>query len=400
MTQAFRRRLAEASSREGRGVNSAAAVVVAVGTRPEAIKLAPVVLAMRRHPAIDPVVVMTAQHRDLVRDALALFGIRAHHALASDDGPADLSSRAAHLVQRAATLLRDNTPRAVVVQGDTLSAFGFGLAAFYQRIPVVHVEAGLRSGDLAAPFPEEFHRRATALLAQIHFAPTERAAARLRGEHVPDGRIHVTGNTVVDALRLVRSGDSVRRAELPAGVMADVAAVRLGRPQLVVVTAHRRESWGAPLERIVAALAEIAGERPQTAFVICVHPNPLVGSEFARLDGLPNVVLTPPVGYAEFVRLMDQADLILTDSGGIQEEAPSLGTPVLVLRDLTERMENLDAGVARLIGTSTGPIVAQVRRLLEDPQALALMARVGDLHGDGYAAERCVKILADELDLT
>jgi UDP-N-acetylglucosamine 2-epimerase (non-hydrolysing) len=381
-------------------VTNSAAVVVAVGTRPEAIKLAPVVLTMRRHRAIDPVVVMTGQHHRLVRDALELFGIRSDHELSSDNGPTDLSVMAAQLVDRSAELLRRTAPRAVVVQGDTLSAFGFGLAAFYQRIPVVHVEAGLRSGDLAAPFPEEFHRRATALLARIHFAPTERAAARLRGEHVPESRIHVTGNTVVDALRLVREGVSVRPEPSGPSHLTDVTAVRRGRPQLVVVTAHRRESWGAPIERIVAALAELATERPQTAFVVCVHPNPLIGSDFARLQGRPNLALTPPLGYAEFVRLMDQADLILTDSGGIQEEAPSLGTPVLVLRDLTERMENVDAGVARVIGTATGRIVAEARLLLDDPDALALMARVGDLHGDGYAAERCVKILADELALS
>jgi UDP-N-acetylglucosamine 2-epimerase (non-hydrolysing) len=378
-----------------------AAVVVAVGTRPEAIKLAPVIMAMRAHGAIAPAVVTTGQHRQLVHDALDLFGIASDVDLAMGEQVSDLSTKAAQLIERAGQLLRERAPRAVVVQGDTLSAFGFGLAAFYERIPVVHVEAGLRSGDLSAPFPEEFHRRSTALLARLHFAPTERAAARLRGEHVPEGRIHVTGNTVVDALRLVRAGGARpagSAAESPAEI-PEVDHVLRGRTQLVLVTAHRRESWGAPLERVVGALEQLAADRPDTAFVVCVHPNPLVGSEFARLAGLDNVVLTPPVGYAEFVRLMDRADLILTDSGGIQEEAPSLGTPVLVLRELTERMENLDAGVARLIGTSTPRIVAEVQRLLDDPAALALMARVGDLHGDGHAAERCVKILADELDL-
>jgi UDP-N-acetylglucosamine 2-epimerase (non-hydrolysing) len=372
-------------------------VVVVVGTRPEAIKLAPVVLAMRSRPRISTVVVTTGQHRRMVADVLQLFGIAPDHDLSvADSGPA-LTSVAAATIARCGELLEQLRPRAVVVQGDTLSAYAAGLAAFYQRIPVAHVEAGLRSDDVGAPFPEEFHRRSTALLAEIHLAPTGTAGARLLAEGVAAERIHVTGNTVVDALRSVLT---IRRSRgvAPLGWLPELAELVGRSTRLLVVTAHRRESWGTALGNIAHAIERIAKAEPDVAIAVCVHPNPLVSGEFARLRELDNVMLTPALGYADFVELMDRADLILTDSGGIQEEAPSLGTPVLVLRDRTERMEGIHAGVARLVGTSTENIVSEVQRLLDDPDALASMSKAQDLHGDGQAADRCVDVLIDLLD--
>jgi UDP-N-acetylglucosamine 2-epimerase (non-hydrolysing) len=372
-------------------------VVVVVGTRPEAIKLAPVVLALQARPSISTVVVTTGQHRQLVADVLELFGITADHDLSvADAGPA-LSSVAAATIDRCGALLERVRPRAVIVQGDTLSAYAAGVAAFYQHIPVAHVEAGLRSDDVSAPFPEEFHRRSTALLADVHLAPTRTAGARLLAEGVAAERVHVTGNTVVDALRSVLA---VRRSRglTPLSWRPELAQLAERSTRLLVVTAHRRESWGSALGNIAHAVERIAKAEPDVAIAVCTHPNPLVAGEFARLGELDNVILTPAVGYADFVDLMDRADLILTDSGGIQEEAPSLGTPVLVLRDRTERMEGVHAGVARLVGTSTENIVSEVQRLLDDPLELASMSTVRDLHGDGQAAGRCVDILIDLLD--
>ena len=368
-------------------------IMVVIGTRPEAIKLAPIVLALHRQPGLLPVVVATGQHTEAVREVLDSFGIAADADLAVGDAGSYLAEIAAAVLSRFAALTRCERPGAVLVQGDTTSALGAALAAFYQRIPVAHVEAGLRSGDRHAPFPEEIHRRMASLACDLHFAPTPGAAARLVAEGVDPGTVYLTGNTVVDALRIIRRQVGYRDARL-----ARLGATRLtpGR-QVLLVTAHRRESWGEPMERIAVAVGRIARERPGLTVVVVRHPNPKARLSFDRLAGLPNVLLTEPEPYGPFVRLMEFADLILTDSGGIQEEAPSLGTPVLVLRDVTERAEGLAAGAARLVGTGTDRIVAEAGALLDDPGALAAMGGRGDLYGDGAAAARCVSVLAARL---
>ncbi|HEX4062190.1 MAG TPA: UDP-N-acetylglucosamine 2-epimerase (non-hydrolyzing) [Streptosporangiaceae bacterium] len=364
-----------------------------IGTRPEAIKLAPIVLALRGQPGLLPVVVTTGQHTEAVREVLDIFAIAADVDLAVGEAGSGLAEIAAAVLSRFAALARSEQPDAVLVQGDTTSALGAALGAFYQRIPVAHVEAGLRSGDRHAPFPEEIHRRMASLACDLHFAPTPSAAARLVAEGIDPDMVYLTGNTVVDALRIIRRHVGYRDARL-ARIGARWAAS--GR-RVLLVTAHRRESWGEPMERIAAAVERIARDRPGLTVVVVTHPNPRARLPFGRLAGLANVLLTEPEPYGSFVRLMELADLILTDSGGIQEEAPCLGTPVLVLRDVTERTEGLAAGAARLVGTGTDRIVAEAGALLDDPAALAAMVSRGDLYGDGAAAARCVSVLAAHL---
>ena len=369
-------------------------VMVAIGTRPEAIKLAPIVLALRRQPGLLPVVVTTGQHTEAVREVLDIFGIAADEDLAVGEAGCGLAAIAAAVLTRFAALMRSGPPDAVLVQGDTTSALGAALAAFYQQIPVAHVEAGLRSDNRYAPFPEEIHRRMTSLACDLHFAPTPGAASRLVAEGIDPDTVYLTGNTVVDALRIIHRHVGYRDARL----------ARLGarRPAhchpVLLVTAHRRESWGEPMERIAAAVERIACARPGLTVVVVRHPNPKARRPFGRLAGLPNVLLAEPEPYGPFVHLMELADLILTDSGGIQEEGPSLGTPVLVLRDVTERAEGLATGAARLVGTDTDRIVAETGLLLDDPGALAAMTGQGDLYGDGAAAARCVSVLAARLN--
>jgi UDP-N-acetylglucosamine 2-epimerase (non-hydrolysing) len=302
-------------------------VMVVMGTRPEAIKLAPVVLALDRRPETQPVVVTTGQHTAVVREVLDIFGVAVAVNLAVGEEGCCLATVAAAVLSRFTALMRADRPAAVVVQGDTTSVLGAALAAFYQRVPVAHVEAGLRSDDRHAPFPEEIHRRMATLACDLHFAPTPGAAARLVAEGVAPASVHVTGNTVVDALYMIR------RAEFRDRRLAGLDTGHPGpRRPVVLVTAHRRESWGEPLERLATAVERIALRRPEVAVVVVMHPNPKAREPFTRLAALPNVLLTEPEPYGSFVRLMERADLILTDSGGIQEEAPSLGTPVLVLR--------------------------------------------------------------------
>jgi UDP-N-acetylglucosamine 2-epimerase (non-hydrolysing) len=374
-----------------------ARVAVVMGTRPEAVKLAPLVLALGRQPGLSALVVTTGQHPGLVEEVLGFFGIAADADLSVAEAGPDLDAIAAAVLARCGGLLRAERPAAVAVQGDTTSVLGAALAAFYQRIPVAHLEAGLRSGDRLAPFPEEIHRRATTLVADLHFAPTAGAAARLVAEGVDPATVYLTGNTVIDALRLIRS----RRFGYRDRGLAAVEAGRLaGGGQLMLVTAHRRESWGEPMQQIVRAVGRIAADRPAVMTVVALHPNPVVREAFAPLAGLGNVLLTDAEPYGSFVRLMDLADLILTDSGGIQEEASSLGTPVLVLRDVTERREGVRAGVARLVGTGADDIAAAAGCLLDNPAALAAMALPGDLYGDGRAAARCAAALAAHLAVT
>jgi UDP-N-acetylglucosamine 2-epimerase (non-hydrolysing) len=354
-------------------------ILAVVGTRPEAIKLAPVILALRREPAVfETSVCATAQHRELLDDVLELFEIAPDidlDLMRPDQSP---SAVASGVFRAFDDVLATRHPDWVLVQGDTTTVMAASVAAFHRGVRVGHVEAGLRTGNLADPFPEEMNRRVTDLVAAQHFAPTARAAESLRREGVSASSIHVTGNTVVDALAWIR-----RRLPPPSG-----------GPPMVLVTSHRRESFGDPMRRSFRAIARLARRFPDVRFVFPVHPNPNVREAARVLEELPNVERTAPVGYAQLVEWLADCRLVLTDSGGIQEEAPSFGKPTLVLRETTERPEGIEAGVAILVGTDEERIYREAERLLTDEAAYAAMARISNPYGDGRAAARIVDVLA------
>jgi UDP-N-acetylglucosamine 2-epimerase (hydrolysing) len=368
-------------------------VALVVGTRPEAIKMAPVYLALREDPRLDPVWVSTAQHRQLLDQVLDVFGIEPDvdlDLMRPDQSLGDLTGAVIRGVQGA---LANARPDAVLVHGDTTTCLGATLAAFYERIPVGHVEAGLRTYRFDAPWPEEMNRRATDPLCRWCFAPTEGAASNLRAERIPVEAIHVTGNTVVDALMMARERIHVRPPEVPG-----LVAAALDQRRLVLVTGHRRESFGEPLEQLCHGLAELAAGHPDVVLVYPVHLNPNVkGPVEAILGGRDRIHLIEPLEYLPFVALMDRCELIVTDSGGIQEEAPTLGKPVLVTREVTERPEAMAAGCARLVGMDREVLVTEASRLLGDADAYAAMAHVENPYGDGRAAERICDVLADAL---
>lgn len=361
-------------------------LMIIFGTRPEVIKLAPVVHVARRAGDMTLCVVSTNQHIEMQQQMLDVFGIKPDyelHVMELNQGLSDVTEKALHGLRG---VIEAEHPDFILVQGDTTSALAGALAGFYARVGVGHVEAGLRTGDKWHPYPEEMNRRLIAGLADLHFAPTESARQHLLAVGVDAGRIFVTGNTVVDALQMVRE-----RAVAQGLPLLD----RLGedRPMLVV-TAHRRESFGAPMLSICRALRLVCERRADVDLVFPVHLNPnLRETVFRALDGVPNIHLLEPVDYLTMVALLHRATLILTDSGGIQEEAAALGRPVLVLRDKTERVEGVEAGVARLVGTGTEDILRETLGLLEDPRALARMARGSDCYGDGRAAGRIVDIV-------
>ena len=363
---------------------------VVIGTRPEAVKLAPVIAALR---GVLPVTVCaTGQHRDLLDTALADFGIVPDlnlDLMRSGQRPEDVVAAALPMLRRAITATR---AAAVIVQGDTASAFAGAQAGAYAGVPVVHVEAGLRSDSIAEPFPEELHRRAIAQLSTLHFAPTAAAAAALLEAGIPAAAVHLVGNTGIDALLHVAerlTSDTAARAHAEA--MLPVLDAQ--RP-LLLATVHRRENHGARLNDIATALEQLAVQHGAQV-VVPVHPNPAVRSVLeARLGHIPAIHLVPPLRYPAFVTLLQRARAVLTDSGGVQEEAPALGCPVLVLRSTTERREGVAAGTALLVGTDPGAIIAATRRLLTDDVAHARMARVALPYGDGRAATRIAAILA------
>lgn len=361
------------------------------GTRPEAIKLCPLVLALRGHPKLRAHVCVTAQHREMLDPLLEAFEVAPDvdlRLMQPDQTLADLSSRAIVAVDR---YLAEHRPEVVIIQGDTTTAFCGALGAFYHRIEVGHVEAGLRTRDKFAPFPEETNRVLVSRLADWHFAPTRWAADNLRSEGVDPRRVIVTGNTVIDALQIaVRK---VRRSQPPIPGLPDGSL----RRDIVLVTGHRRESFGGGFESICQAIAELATRFPEASFVYPVHLNPSVREPvFRLLGGRPNVHLIEPLGYLAFVALMERSKLLLTDSGGVQEEAPSLGKPVLVMRDTTERPEAVEAGVARLVGTDRRRIVEGVATLLTDAEVYRAMAQAKSPYGDGRACERIVAVLEQE----
>ena len=361
-------------------------IVVVMGTRPEAIKLAPLVAELRRRPNVDLRVVTTGQHRELLDQVLTTFAIVPDddlNVMRPEQTLAELSGRVLSGVDR---LLSTVAPDVLVVQGDTTSAFMCGLGAWYRRVPVAHVEAGLRTGLLSDPFPEEMNRRLTARIASLHFAPTARARMALLDEGVADDTIFVTGNTIVDALLHIRRCDSYQNGPLPVGV--DRAQ------RLLLVTLHRRESWGPRLDGMCRAIRRIAEMRPDVRIVFPVHANPVVRRiVHDTLGGDPRIELIQPTDYQTFIKLMDASWLVLTDSGGVQEEAPVLGRPVLVLRETTERPEAIECGVARAIGTDPDAIVRHTLALLDNPAEHARMAQATSPFGDGHAAQRIADIL-------
>lgn len=356
-------------------------ILAVYGTRPEAIKMAPVIEALRRRPeAFEVTVCATGQHREMLDQVQELFGLRPDLDLGLMRPDQTLNGLAAGALSAMDGVLVERDPDWLLVQGDTTTAMTAALAAFHRGVRVGHVEAGLRTGDLQRPFPEEANRRIIDLFAAALFAPTERAGAVLRGEGICPERVHVVGNTVIDALlRLApETDDSTERPE-------------------VLVTLHRRESFGAPLRDILAALRRLAERFPEVLWVYPVHPNPNVrGPAFEILSGLPNFELSEPLDYRELVRRLARCRFALTDSGGIQEEAPTFGKPVLVLRETTERPEGVDAGVARLVGVDGERIFEEASRLLSSEDAWRSMARAVNPYGDGHASERIAAILAGE----
>jgi UDP-N-acetylglucosamine 2-epimerase (non-hydrolysing) len=351
-------------------------VAVIFGTRPEAIKLAPVVLALRDHPAFACKVCVTAQHRQMLDQVLDVFGLTPDADLNLMRPNQTLGKLTARAVEALDAYLAAERPDLVLVQGDTTTVFCAALAAFYHRIPVGHVEAGLRTGDLRSPWPEEANRVLTSRLTALHFAPTATSRANLLAEGVPYGRIVVTGNTVIDALFLAL--EKVRKSPPPIpGLGGRMLASWEGKP-VVLITGHRRENHGAGFESICRAVAELARRFPRAQFVHPVHLNPNVREPVGRILGVgraDNVHLIDPLPYLPFVALLARSTVVLTDSGGIQEEAPSLGKPVLVMRDTTERPEAVTAGTVKLVGTDYETIVAETARLLTDPAAYDAMAR-------------------------
>ncbi len=365
-----------------------------LGTRPEAIKLAPVIHALRRHPnRVRSIVCSTGQHREMLDHALRSFEIRPDFDLQLMQPDQSLAGLSARILSALDDVLRDVRPDWVLVQGDTTTVLAASLAAFYRRIRVGHVEAGLRSGDLLRPFPEEANRRIADVLADLHFVPTPAARDNLLREGVPAERIRLTGNTVIDALLATAQRIDAR------ALIARISGLDVGGgffdKRLILVTAHRRESFGAPFADICRALRTIAGRyRGDVQIIYPVHFNPNIANPARALLGdVPNIALIQPVDYETMVALLQQAYFILTDSGGIQEEAPSLHKPVLVLREVTERQEVVALGAARLVGTNPDRIVAEAVRLLEDDEAYRRMASVTNPYGDGRASERIVEAL-------
>jgi UDP-N-acetylglucosamine 2-epimerase (non-hydrolysing) len=366
-------------------------VMLVFGTRPEAVKMAPIVRAFQRASWCRVVVVVTAQHREMLDQVLQLFSITPDHDLAVLKPGQHLSDITRRVIEGLDPLLDREDPSVVIVQGDTTTTMAAALAAFHRKIPVVHVEAGLRTFDRYSPFPEEMNRRLTSCLASLHLAATHNAAQNLRDETIDPAAIVVTGNSVIDALQWVTASPvDIATSEL-AGVLARVPATS----RILLVTAHRRESWGEPMAAIGRALARLAQNNPNLHIIFPIHRNPVVRKSIVpAVAALSNVSVIEPLDYGAFCAAMGASRVILTDSGGVQEEAPSLGVPVLVLRDSTERQEALEAGTAKLVGTDESTIVREVQRLLDDDAAWEEMSRAVNPYGDGEAANRTVAAVA------
>lgn len=363
------------------------------GTRPEAIKMAPIVRALEKSASFDVTVTVTGQHREMLDQVNELFGIVPDHDLNVIQPRQTLNGLLTRTVNGLDELFASEQPDAVLVQGDTTTTTAGALAAFYKGIPVIHAEAGLRSFNLFSPFPEEANRKMTSQITSLHLAPTSRSKANLVRESVKENDIAVTGNTVIDALL------EVSKKAVPFSEPALTDAAESGR-DLLLVTTHRRENQGAAMEGVGRALARLAGRYPEKVIVLPAHRNPVVREAILpALKGHDNVVVTEPLAYGEFSHLMALASVVLTDSGGVQEEAPSLGKPVLVMRDNTERPEALDAGTVRLIGTDEERVVQAVSQLFDDEHAYQAMANAVNPYGDGQAAERTVAAIEELFDV-
>ena len=362
-------------------------VMPVYGTRPEAIKMAPIVKALEADGGYEVDVAVTGQHREMLDQVNRTFGVMPATDLDIFAHGQGLEAVTSRTLERLTPVLQERRPDAVIVQGDTTSAFAAGLAAFYQRVPVVHVEAGLRTPTIWSPFPEEGNRRLLTRISSLHLAPTSGSKDNLLREGVDPATVAVTGNSVIDAF--LATAREPRPFEDPV-----LAGAPLDGRTVVLVTSHRRESWGDPMRRTASALVRLATDEPDVVFVLPLHANPLVREIFRpALEALPNVVLTEPLGYTDFAQLTARSRLVVTDSGGVQEEAPSLGKPVLVLREDTERPEAVTAGTALLVGTDEERIVSEVTRLLHDDAYFATMANAVNPYGDGRAAERSVAAL-------
>lgn len=376
-----------------RGSGAAHRVLAVVGTRPEAIKLAPVVLALqRRAPGIETRLALTGQHTDLVDEALSCFELEPDWSLGIMQEDQSLYDVAHGCLDGLRAVVAEWRPDLLLVQGDTATVFLGALVGYFEGIAVGHVEAGLRSGDLRRPFPEEGFRRLTGVLAGLHFAPTAGARENLLAEGIPDAHIHVTGNTVVDALHHVVGADRAPRDPILARLLGGCDNRTQGL--FALLTAHRRESFGEPLERVFRAVLGLAEARPELEILYPVHPNPRVREPAERiLGGHPRVHLVAPLGYRDLALALRSAALVLTDSGGIQEEAPSFGTPVLVLREVTERPEGVEAGLATLVGTDPALLVDEASRLLEEHAGGRRDRMAANPYGDGRAGERIAEIV-------
>lgn len=363
-------------------------VVTIFGTRPEAIKLAPVIKEIeKRKQSFESIVLVTGQHDELLEQMLSVFQIKPDHNLQVMQGNQTLAGLTSRILDGIDRMLKEYRPDVILVQGDTTTVLAAALAAFYNQISIGHVEAGLRTKDNYQPFPEEINRRLTDQMADYAFAPTETAKRNLLKSGIPERRIFVTGNTVIDTLMQVSSLD--KRTTIP--------PLPLLQDRMILVTAHRRENFGKPFMNVFNAIKKLALEMENVSFVYPVHPNPNVfNMAHEMLSHLPNIHLIKPIGYLDFVWLMRRAHIILTDSGGIQEEAPSLHKPVLILRNKTERPEVVKAGGAKLVGTSVSRIYQEVCRLLTDKHFYQQMAHIANPYGDGKAAVKIVDILEDD----
>jgi len=378
-------------------------IALIAGTRPEVIKLAPVYFALRESRALEPVMISSGQHREMLDQAFAVFGLKPEIDLNLMQPGQTLPDLTARVITHVSATLRELRPAAILAQGDTTTVLGAALAAFYERVPLGHVEAGLRTYNFDAPWPEEMNRRLADPLARWCFAPTAWSAANLRAERIPAERIHITGNTVVDALLWVReklrkTARTMEAVTARCAIPQDFARRYLtsGGPHWVLITGHRRESFGQGFENICQAIAELARLHPDLGLLYPVHLNPNVQEPVRRLlGGNPRVALIPPVDYEDFIWLMDRCHFVLSDSGGVQEEAPSLGKPVLVMRETTERPEGVEAGTCRLVGTDPARILAEAAVLLEDSAEYARRARLQNPYGDGTAARQICEILEE-----
>ncbi|MEM9945270.1 MAG: UDP-N-acetylglucosamine 2-epimerase (non-hydrolyzing) [Cyanobacteria bacterium P01_D01_bin.36] len=360
-------------------------VCITLGTRPEAIKLAPVIQTFQQQPQFETKVVLTGQHREMVAQVMSLFDLQADHNLDIMQPKQTLSDITCRSLQGLEKCFTQMQPDIVISQGDTTTAFAAALAAFYQQIPVGHVEAGLRTDNILNPFPEEANRRLVSQIASLHFAPTETSVANLKASGVTTG-IHQTGNTVIDALLRVADKSPT----------CDVPGLDWSEHRVILATVHRRENWGAPLGDIADSFLQVLEQYPDTALLLPLHRNPTVREPLKKaLDSHPRTFLVEPLNYAELVGAMKRSHLLLTDSGGLQEEAPGLGKPVLVLRETTERPEAIAAGTAKLVGTNPSTVVSSASELLGNEAAYTAMAKAVNPFGDGHASERIAQIVTD-----